>query len=137
MLLFAISSCKTGNSGNKSKNTQTSVEKIIVDPEFSPQGKNTRMQILEVKEISNEILEITYSYSGGCKEHSFSLYTTGGLIKTLPPKTNLYLVNHQEDDVCRELIITKKQFNISPALPDNNQKIILIFNNRFEYTIER
>ncbi|MDQ3190205.1 MAG: hypothetical protein M3Q58_01275 [Bacteroidota bacterium] len=137
ILFFALNSCKTGKSGNKVDNTESKVEKVIIDPQFSPKGKNTRMQILEVKEISNEIIEISFNYSGGCKEHSFSLYSTGGLIKTLPPKINIYLVNHQQDDVCRELLTIKKQFDISPALSENNQKTILIFNNRFEYTIEK
>ncbi|HET6243389.1 MAG: hypothetical protein H0V01_00660 [Bacteroidetes bacterium] len=127
-------SCKSGKIADKSNKPLH--EKVIVEPDFSKQGKNTRMQIQEVKLISDKTIEISFSYSGGCKEHSFSLYTSGALIKTLPPKIHLFLVNHQQEDACRELITAKIQFDISNALPSNTKKTILIFNDVFEYALE-
>ena len=94
------------------------------------------MQIQHIKLISPGIIEIAFSYSGGCEEHEFNLYSSGGMIKTQPPKISLYLVDHQENDPCRQLLTATKRFDISDALPEDHKKAILLVNNNFEYQIE-
>jgi hypothetical protein len=113
------------------------ISNVIIDPEFSPEEKNIQAQIIGLSKISNGIIELIFSYSGGCKEHEFYLITKGGLIKTIPPQIKLFLVNQQEDDPCRMLITDTLKFNIAAILPEKSDSVIVSVNNRFLKTVLR
>jgi hypothetical protein len=138
--LFSITlaifiSCKGGESSSKQvvkKNTE--IQFVKIDAEFSAETKNTRANIVAVNKISKDIIEVIFNYSGGCKEHEFYLITTGGMIKTLPPKISLYLVDKQEDDHCRMLITDTIIFNIRPIIPPKTDSLLLLINNGFTTT---
>ena len=135
-LLFTFNSCKSLKKNGSTIQPVTVIEKAIVDSSFSNKAKNMPVQIQDIKLVSPGIIEIVFNYSGGCEEHDFKLYAVPGMVKTLPPKINFYLVDKQEKDFCRQLITASKQFDISAALPKDYKKITLLVNHQFEYLID-
>ena len=135
-LLFTFNSCKSLKKNKSNIQPATVIEKVIVDSSFSNKAKNLPVQIQEIKLVSPGIIEIIFNYSGGCEKHEFELYAVPGMVKTLPPKINFYLIDNQEKDFCRQLITTSKQFDISAVLPKDYKKITLLVNHQFEYSID-
>jgi hypothetical protein len=117
-------------------NAQQSVKTLIVDQKFSSRDHNTAVSIIHGEMTEQNILKIVFSYSGGCLEHSFDLYTHGAMVKTLPPKFNLFLVNHQREDACRQMIEDSLFFDISLLPLNQYEQAIGIINNKFELRIK-
>jgi hypothetical protein len=109
---------------------------MIVDPKFSPKDHNTSVSINHAEMTEPDILKIVFSYSGGCLDHSFDLYTHAAMVKTLPPKFNLYLVDHQREDNCRQLMQDSLYFNISQLPMAEYEKAVGIINNKYELFIK-
>lgn len=77
--------------------------------------------------IKGDYLEVIVNYGGGCEEHEFTLFAEEGIMKSLPPQQNVYLVHENNGDMCEagvnEKIIfdlkpLKKQFEVCPACVD-------------------
>jgi hypothetical protein len=136
MLLFSCKSSQQNTSAVNSKSPKESVKKPVTDPDFSPEEKNTRMNILDASIDQQKTLHLIISYSGGCKEHEFNIYTSGHYIKTLPPKMNIWLVNEQNEDACRQLITDTLAFDLSGLIMKDYDKILFILNDDSRQTIE-
>jgi hypothetical protein len=132
--LFLLSGCRAKEKITASK--EPAVKPVMIDQDFSPRGKNTALEILHAEMISEEVVGIIFSYSGGCLEHSFDLYSSGAMIKTLPPKINFWLVNHQNEDACRQLIQDTLYFNIAAAIPAQ-EKATGIINGKSEFSFRK
>lgn len=142
-LLFLIMALVLGCSSSK-ETTETKVE----EPQ-KVNGIEVR-EVLEVESfndfhvskdftiissmIHDDILEVEISYSGGCAEHYFFLYTTLEYMKSLPPKLNLFLVHDANGDVCRELIQETLLFDIKKLQYEAQSKVQLVLNT--EYLVE-
>src|SRR5688572_29764536 len=63
-------------------------------------------------ELAEECLVIEVEYSGGCGGDTWTLGWNGMLMKSLPPKANIYL-HLKDDDACREVVRKKVYFDIS------------------------
>ena len=122
---------KNGNYTNKSKNTpvvanvkSSEIKNLIVDPNVNINQTGSEYVIDSVK-INNDILSLFVNYSGGCKTHSFELYTNAAYGKSLPPQEWVVLKHKSNDDACRQLISEELKFNIS-QLQHKGQNIITI-----------
>ncbi len=60
-----------------------------------------------------DALALEYTYSGGCKSHSFRLCTDGALTKSQPGQLKLWLVDDGEPDPCEAGITETKVFDLS------------------------
>ena len=115
-LLFFLPACKLGkgNDGTTNKNVQSSIQKIIVDDNFTTPANNVSTDIFKTS-IEGNILTIEVSYSGGCEEHDFKLYFNGMYKKSLPPKADFVLVHDNKGDACRSIVEKTLKFDISAA----------------------
>jgi hypothetical protein len=64
--------------------------------------------------IDGDLLRLRVSYRGGCKEHDFTLYSTGPATETYPPSTETYLSHDARADTCRESLQEELTFDLSP-----------------------
>ncbi|HDS00746.1 MAG TPA: hypothetical protein ENO22_15325 [candidate division Zixibacteria bacterium] len=70
---------------------------------------------LEDVGISGDILTLTVSYSGGCKDHDFALYMAPpAFMESYPVQANIYLEHQAYNDMCEAYITEDLQFNIRP-----------------------
>lgn len=66
--------------------------------------------------IFEDILHVTVRYGGGCKKHDFKLLWDGAILKSIPPKVNLYIIHNDRGDTCRALITEELQFRLSDLI---------------------
>lgn len=64
--------------------------------------------------ITNNIMEITVKYGGGCTTHEFILYADSGLQKDNPSVLNFTLLHNANGDACKSLITETLVFNLRP-----------------------
>ncbi|MBD3218924.1 MAG: hypothetical protein GF310_11665 [candidate division Zixibacteria bacterium] len=65
--------------------------------------------------IDGDILTLTVRYSGGCKDHDFTLYMAPpAFLESYPVQANIYLEHQGYGDACRAYITEELQFNIRP-----------------------
>ncbi len=62
--------------------------------------------------LTGKCLEIEVEYTGGCGGDEWTLGWRGILLKSLPPKANIYL-HLKNNDPCRETVRKKVSFDIS------------------------
>ncbi|NIP43704.1 MAG: hypothetical protein GWO41_13230 [candidate division Zixibacteria bacterium] len=65
--------------------------------------------------INGDILTLTVSYSGGCKDHDFTLYMAPpAFMESYPVQANIYLEHQAYNDMCEAYITEDLQFNLRP-----------------------
>jgi len=70
---------------------------------------------LEDIEISGDTITLNITYSGGCKEHGFSLYMSpAAFLESYPVQANLYLRHNSNGDTCEVFISESVSFNLRP-----------------------
>lgn len=113
---------------NSNKNTTLDKHQkgspVIIDSSFYTENKNMRMNILNMQ-LNKDILSIEINYSGGCKEHSFNLYTNGLVVNN---NMQLFLVDTQNEDFCKMLITDTLNFNLKNLRKINKDKLYLTVN---------
>lgn len=62
--------------------------------------------------INNNILTLSVSYGGGCKDHYIELFAYNGISKSLPPQMTLQLSHETNNDMCEAYITREIKFNI-------------------------
>ncbi len=110
------------------------VEKIIIDQGFVAPETNGRFTV-DSWSINGSIVEIAVSYSGGCEEHIFKLYTDQKYMKSYPPQLNLFLEHIDNNDRCRAMIMKKLAFDVSGIEYPGTSQIVLHLNNTKETII--
>lgn len=63
--------------------------------------------------IKGDSVEITVSYSGGCKTHSFEIIWNETLSETTPPQTGIIILHNANGDMCEAYITDTLSFSIS------------------------
>jgi len=64
--------------------------------------------------IHDDILSVTVSYSGGCKDHEFYLYGPLTLQTSDPSNVTAYLIHESNADACEALVTETRQFDLTP-----------------------
>ena len=124
LLPLALLSCKTSPPAQQAKailnlpevevNRSHQLDKALVD--------------FRVKswDVNGDTLIAVVAYSGGCQESSFKAIFTGGWMKSLPPKTAIYLEHHRtKPDPCREQVTKTLKFDIRKVQYETTKKVIV------------
>ena len=131
LVLIAAVLLTTTSCGNKKNTSETSMSEergqnvgqaLIIDTSGSF-DKGDAYQIKNAS-LEQDSLILTITHGGGCKDHEYTLYSNGALMKSLPPKLNLMLHHNGNDDYCRALIQKRLAFDLS-AIKNTSGKIIL------------
>ncbi len=77
---------------------------------------------LEDVSMSGDTLILNVAYSGGCKEHEFSLFASTDFAESYPVQASIYLSHNSNDDRCKALIKEDLRFNLS-ILKDEYRKL--------------
>jgi hypothetical protein len=133
MVLLAVA-CKSSKENQQTEKVRpsdsnqesTNAEELLpitVEIGFQPSGSDPFS--LNSVTISGDTLILSVQHSGGCKEHSWYMYTSGVIIKTYPPKLELYPVHKKNSDMCKALIKRDLKFNLAPLKFPGNDKLLL------------
>ena len=99
-------------------------------------SQSDKVDILDVK-ISGNIMTLKIGYSGGCKNHEFSIIGSQMISKSLPPIRNIQLIHDSNDDNCENYITQNLEYDISHFAYNKGSDIILKLNGwkeRIVYT---
>ncbi|NOG47772.1 MAG: hypothetical protein HND50_21215 [Calditrichaeota bacterium] len=95
------------------RNTSSSNNIIIVDDLALIDLKGDPVQLNSVS-ISDDILSLSVSYSGGCEEHEFGLFAGKAFMKSNPVQAQVILAHDGNGDSCEAWITETLNFNLSP-----------------------
>ncbi len=114
LVVFAFSSCKTVKNTTKANinKDELTCTPIVLDTNGTFAYTESDPFLLVGAELKGKCLEIEVEYSGGCGGDVWTLAWNGMLMKSLPPKANIYL-HLKDDDACREIVRKKISFDIS------------------------
>jgi len=86
---------------------------IIIDDFALIDLKGDPLQINSVS-VFGDNLQISVSYSGGCKEHEFGLFAGRAFMKSNPVRSQLILAHNANNDSCEAWITETLSFNLQP-----------------------
>jgi len=114
------------------KSEEIEIPKINIVRSMPGQTDHFTVKALTIKE---KILKIDVQYAHGGKDnHTFDLYTNQMMMKSMPPKMNLFLQHNANGDMGKALKTESLFFDLSPiAAPPG--RLVLLLNNS-EYTVE-
>jgi|GEM_PF-1175254 len=129
---------KPGKKGPKNK-----ILPITVDPNANT--SETDNFSLYSAEIEDGYLKTIVNYSGGCKEHNFSMVTNGMWLKSNPPQLNLTLLHNANEDFCKAFIFDTLRFDMTNCVNPSVNKVVLRVNVpggktehvEFEYELQK
>lgn len=104
------------------------VQTVIVDEGFVPPRENGRFNV-ERMEMIDSHLHLEVSYSGGCEEHVFNLYTNKRYAKSYPPQLSLFLEHIDNNDRCRAMIQKELVFDLTGVEYPGTNELVLRLNN--------
>jgi hypothetical protein len=89
---------------------------------------------MDSMEINNDTLSVFVAYSGGCKEHDWSLFTNGVYNKVHPPEITICLKHNNNGDACRQIIKKELKFNIAKLKYRRKKTVVVILGgNEVDY----
>ncbi|MEM1125014.1 MAG: hypothetical protein AAGI71_00060 [Bacteroidota bacterium] len=69
---------------------------------------------IEEAGIEGDSLRLRVSHSGGCRTHTFALYSTGPVYFSDPPQADVFLAHDADGDLCEALIGEDLAFDLTP-----------------------
>ena len=115
---------QTNNTAVSKKNEPGYIKSIIIDAKASSVEPGDAFAVDSLK-INSDTLSLFVNYGGGCKEHSFDLYSSGAMAKSLPPQITMILKHNGHDDKCKMQIIQELKFNIAQLKKSGYEEIVL------------
>jgi len=144
IIFTALFSCKSKNTAViADKSLETSINlpdsikseiKEITVQDDANLLETDNFRIIETNVIG-DILELTVSYGGGCKDHLFSMHTTGNYGKSYPPKLIVFLKHVGNGDMCKALLTEKIYFDLKSVQFRGSDILHLQLNNYDEFII--
>jgi len=137
LLSLAVVSCR--NNGQSTKQAQ-SEEVVKAAPKVKAEVKVNLKEIIidnnrepvkpdfSVLEMTNEndVLTVIVRYSGGCEEHDFNAYFSGGWAKSLPPQAAITLEHlNPNNDACRSLVKDTLRFKMKPLQYSGGNEVVV------------
>lgn len=83
----------------------------VVDPDKATIKKDGL--VVNDVTLNKNILSMSVSYGGGCKDHIIDLIAYSGIMKSNPPQMNLVLSHNANNDMCEAYITRKMQFDLT------------------------
>lgn len=125
--LLVLSSCHSskdlGQKEEKTEQVTTGIPAVKTEIGFSRETDPCRIYSLDV---SGTVLNIAVEYGGGCREHSFELYTDGVIMKSLPPKQRFFLKHDADSDMCKALIRDTLSFELNGIRPTGTELVVIL-----------
>jgi hypothetical protein len=123
-LPLALLSCKTNPPAQQVK-AIPSLPEVEVNYSYQPDKSLVDFRV-KSWDVNGDTLIAVVTYSGGCEESSFKAIFTGGWMKSLPPKTAIYLEHHRtKPDSCRQQITKTLKFDIRKVQYETTKKVIM------------
>ena len=128
MLGIGILSCKnngqnTGYATAAKKESPVSKVKEIIIENQEPVKPDFR--VLEMTN-ANDILTLIVQYGGGCEEHDFNAYFSGGWGKSLPPQAAISFEHlNPNNDRCRSIVKDTFEFNLKPLQFSGSKEVVV------------
>lgn len=69
---------------------------------------------LRAARIEGDTLTVTVSYGGGCRDHQFTLLTSGVFLESYPVQLGASLAHEANDDLCRAWLTEDIDFDLTP-----------------------
>jgi hypothetical protein len=107
--------------------SEQSWKPVRVNPAYQWPGKTDAFDLGEVT-VSGDTLLVTVSYSGGCRDHIFTLHSNGAYMKSLPPQMMLWLEHLSNGDNCRAMITETLKFDLRQIRYSGVNQVVLILN---------
>ena len=140
VLLSACHHKELTSADNKSKTNATAVtaggiKDVVIDATLNIYAIGAYYKVDSI-EINNDTLSVFVAYSGGCKEHDWSLFTNGVYNKVHPPEITVCLKHNNNGDACRQIIKKELKFNISKLKYRRKKTVVIILGgDEVEYKI--
>lgn len=110
----------------KKEQPTSNVKDIIIDANRQPVKPDFR--VLEMTN-ANDVLTIVVQYGGGCAEHDFNAYFSGGWAKSMPPQAAISLEHlNPDNDRCRSIVRDTFQFNLQPLQYAGGKEVVVKWN---------
>ena len=128
MIGIGLLSCKnngqnTGQVTAAKKEVPVSTVKEIIIKNREPVKPDFR--VLEMTS-TNDILNLIVEYSGGCEEHDFTAYFSGGWGKSLPPQAAISFEHlNPHKDNCRSIVKDTLKFNLKPLQYSGSEQVVV------------
>lgn len=100
------------------------IKNAIVNPE-TDMANTGALYTVDSMKVTEDTLSVFVNYSGGCKVHSFDLYSNGMYAKSLPPQLSLCLKHTDNGDACRMLIMEELKFNVNNLKYAGKSSVVL------------
>ena len=65
--------------------------------------------------IAGDTLAVTVSYSGGCRDHQFTLVASASFLESLPVQLEVALAHNAKNDPCKAWLTEDHLFNLVPV----------------------
>lgn len=139
LMILSLMACKNNGSSTAPATTKqepsaavSSLKPITVDanhqggkkPDFSVQSWNAK----------GDTLEVILMYSGGCQEHDFKAFFSGGWLKSFPPRAMVDVVHlNPNNDNCRSLITDTLLFDMRSLRYDGSKEVLVSFEGNADF----
>ena len=134
---LALASCKSNQAGGGTIATDTppvedsvsnTIPTVTIDRSLDRLAPNDNFNVQSLT-IEDSIFTVALTYSGGCKEHSFEMFSDGNYAKSWPPQLTLFLKHEGNEDHCRMMIVDTLRFDVSNVKYHKGNELILRMNN--------
>jgi len=99
-------------------------EKLTVLGLNDPWPKLDAFQLLEAS-IEGDILTVGVAYPGGCKEHAFTYFTNGPVLKTNPPGADIIIRHDKNGEECEAFISQDLTIDLTPIRADGYDTVLV------------
>jgi len=84
---------------------------------------------LDGAKMNGDILTLSLSASGGCREHTYQLFMSpDALLESNPPQAELFIRHNGNDDPCDAIVFSEVSFDMSPISRLHGQPGTIILN---------
>lgn len=104
--------CEVGASGCLTGRCNPEPRMLIVSDADWPEDPYFLLDLDTI--VTDDILNIDVSYSGGCEEHDFNLIWDGSFLKSSPAQAEVYLSHDAKGDSCEAEISKSLSFDLTP-----------------------
>ena len=113
IIIFLLAGCKTSKEVNR-KSDKEVIKEMTMDKKAILGDINMLSDSIQINKaiIIGNTLSLEVSYSGGCRNHDFTLVGNPMIAKSLPPIRSVILVHNANQDECKKQIIETLNFDI-------------------------
>lgn len=114
VLLLAGCSQPTTKSSDQVPGKLTTQSAIIIAGSDGGSAFPTDPANISAMAIEGDTLRLTVTHGGGCRDHTYQLYTPGAVMKSYPPQMTIHLAHNANGDMCKALLTRELAFDLSP-----------------------